>query len=172
MPKRTQLSADDVGGKAGAEEAAVERGRLFFVERPAAEAPQLALDAGFYERGFVRFGENGGERGFDVAVRNAADAEFAGDAKFSLMAILRMSAGEVAGVAGIVEIIQFAQFLQDGVGVVFFFGAQSEIFLHLVHGMCAAHQCASGRGVKAGLGGEFARSGAHEERILVTSGEC
>lgn len=166
------MSADDVGGKAGAKEAAVERGGLFFVERPAAEAPQLALDAGFYERGFVRFGENGGERGFNVTVRHAAGAEFAGDAEFSLMAILRMSAGEVAGVASVIEIIQFAQFLQDGVGVVFVFGTQGEIFLHFVHGMGAAHQCASGRGVKASLGGKFARSGAHERRILVTSGEC
>src|SRR5574337_797610 len=97
-----------VGGKAGAEQAAVERGKLAPVERAAARvAPaqlfQAALEALADERGFIGFREAFLERGFDVAVGDATGAKLASDAVATLAAGLGAIAGELARVAGVVE---------------------------------------------------------------------
>src|ERR1700683_1998305 len=68
-----EFGADDVCGKTGAEEAAVQRSDFALVER-AADMSEFALDAGADRGGFVGFGEHGVERGVDVGVVHAAGA--------------------------------------------------------------------------------------------------
>jgi hypothetical protein len=126
-----ELGADYVGGKAGAEESAIEGGEFFFVDG-AAKLGELALETGADKRGFVGIGEGGGESGFDVAVGDAASAEFAGDPETPLAAGLGVMAGEFAGVAGVVEVIVFAEARDDGRDEVFIFGAALEVLLHFV----------------------------------------
>ena len=155
-----ELGADDVGGEAGGEKGAVERGEFFFVER-AARLRELALQARADERGFVGFGENGIERGFDVAVRDAADAELAGDAETSLAAGLRVAAGIVESEFSIVEIILLSEACYDRSDEIFLLGAALEILLHFMNGVRAAHQCTQSGGVEILLSGELARGGAH-----------
>src|SRR5579863_5522600 len=78
-----ELAADDVGGKAGAEEAAVHRGDFVFGDL-AAERAKFAFEALANYGGFVGFLGGFGEGGFDVAVGDAAGAEVASDAEFAL----------------------------------------------------------------------------------------
>ena len=54
---------------------------------------------------FVGFGEDGVHGGFDVAIGDAAGAQFAGDAEASLAAQLGVLGCEVQSVFGVVEII-------------------------------------------------------------------
>ena len=160
-----ELVADYVGGKAGAEEAAVDRGALLFVKRTVGLA-EAALDAGTHERGFIGFGEYSFQRRFDVPVRDAAGAEFARDAEFSLATLLRVDAGVVAGVARVVEVLHFLQFLQDGFDVFFIFGAAFEICAHFVDRVRTSHQSSQCGGVEFGFAGMFSRRrGAHGKRI-------
>jgi hypothetical protein len=151
-----EFGADDIGGEAGAKKRAVEGSELALIER-AADMREAALEARADERGFVRFGEDGVERGFDVAVGNAAGAQFARDAKTPLAARLRVRASVVEGVAGVVEIVVLAQPGDDGRNEFGIFGAAAEVFAHFMDGVRAAHERAQGGGVKLLLGGEFAR---------------
>jgi len=151
-----ELGADDVGGEAGAEKRAIERGELASIER-AADVREAALEARADEHGFVCLGEDGVKGGFDVAVGDAARAQLAGDAKASLAAGLRVLAGVVEGVAGVVEIFMLAQPGDDGRDEFEVFGAAVEVFAHFMDGVRAAHERAERGGVKLLLGREFAR---------------
>ena len=70
---------------------------------------KMALEAGADGCGFVSLREDGVERGFDVAIGNAAGAELAGNAEAPLAARVGVLAGVIEGVAGVVEIVLFAQ---------------------------------------------------------------
>src|SRR5579863_4820749 len=119
---KAKLGADYVRREAGAEQAAMERGKLALVER-AAKMRQMALDARASGCGFVGFGEDGFQRRFDVAIGNAAGAKFAGNAEAPLTARIGVLAGEVEGVAGIVEIILLTEARDHTVDVFFIFSA-------------------------------------------------
>jgi hypothetical protein len=129
-----EFGANYVGGKAGAEEIAIEGRASFFVKRTF-DLAQAAFEARTDKRCFVRFGENGFERGFDVAVREAAGAEFADDSEFALVTVLRMDARIVAGVTRVVEVLELFQLLDHFADVVFVFGAAGEVFAHFVYGI-------------------------------------
>src|SRR6266705_4545124 len=97
-----EFAADEVGGEAGAEEGAVERGD-FAVVNFAAEKLHLPFDALADERSFVRFLGYFVQGGFDVAIRDAAGAEVAGDAEFALLARFGALPRELLGIAGVVN---------------------------------------------------------------------
>ena len=80
-----EFGADDVRREARGEEAAIERGEVALVEL-AAKVREPALEAGADKRGLVGLGENGIERSFDVAVRDATGAEITRDAVAPLTA--------------------------------------------------------------------------------------
>jgi len=134
-----ELGANDVRRKPRGEEAAVERSEFALVEL-AAKVREPALEAGADERGFVGLRENGVERGFDVAVGDAAAAEVASDAIASLTAHPGVVTGEFEGVARVVEIIQLTQARDHRGNQVFALGAAFEVLLHLVDRVRAAHQ--------------------------------
>jgi hypothetical protein len=158
-----ELGADDVRGKAGAQQAAIERGKLALVEG-AADAGQAPLEAGANEIGFIGLGENGGEGRLDMTVGNAAGAQFAGDTKASLAAGLRVLAGVVERVAGIVEIFLLAKARDDPGNELVAFGAASEIVAHFVNRVGAPHEGAKRGGVELGFGGKLAGRRAHEKK--------
>src|ERR1051325_1389493 len=66
-----EFAADDVGGEAGAEEAAVEGGEFLFIEF-AAEGAQFAVDALADDCGLVGVLSRFFEGGFDVTVGDSA----------------------------------------------------------------------------------------------------
>src|SRR2546425_3283084 len=100
-----EFAADDVGGEAGAEQAAIDGGELAVVNRlvrmGAAKRFQFAVNALADHLTFVFFLKNFLKSRFDVAVGNAAAAEVAGDAEFSLAAGFGGGTGELAGATGI-----------------------------------------------------------------------
>ena len=101
-----EFAADGVGGEAGGEEAAVEAGD-FAVGDFAARESEFAFDAvadGEALRFVVGVGVDGG---LDVGVGNAAGAEIARDAEFSLAADFGTLAGELLRVASVVELAVF-----------------------------------------------------------------
>jgi len=155
---RAEFGADYIGGKAGREQAAIEGGEFAPVER-AAEAGEAALEAGADEGGFVGFGEDGVERGFDVGVGDAAGAEFAGDAEAAAVG-MDAAAGEVEGVADVIEIVELAKARDDGGDEFYIFGAAFEIGAHVVERVGAAHKRALRGKVKLVLGREFRGRGA------------
>jgi hypothetical protein len=103
-----EFGADCVGGEAGPEEAAI-KGSDFALVEGAAQVGEASLDADANERGFVGFGEDGFEGGFDVLIGNAAGAKFAGDTEASLAAQFGVLVGVVQGVARVVEVVKFAE---------------------------------------------------------------
>ena len=159
-----ELGADNVGGKTGAQQIAVERGAFLFVERRT-ELAQAALDARVHQCGLVGFREDGFERCVNVLVLNAADAQFACDAEFSLPPMLRVDASIVPRVSRVVEVLHFFQPLYHFANVLLMFGAAREICAHFVHGIRAAHKAPQGGGVKFRFSGMFSRRGAHRRSI-------
>lgn len=158
------FAADDVGGKAGAEKAAVERSELLFFDF-AFEAAEFAVDALADEGGFVVRDGVFGEGGFDVLVRNAARAEFARDAELALAADFRTLADELFGEAGIVEEAAVLEAVDDGFDEPVVVGAMGEGLLELVDGMSAACEDADGSVVEIGFGVEAAGLREHEKSI-------
>src|SRR5690242_939255 len=156
-----EFAADDVGGEAGAEKAAVEGGELAIVDF-AAEGPQLTLDALADDGGFV--GAFGGffESGLDVAVRDAASAEVAGDAELALLAAFGALASELAGIAGVVDVAVLLEASDDSLDEVFVGGTADEGFFHLGDRMRATHEDFNGGVVQGGFGVELAGLGEHE----------
>lgn len=136
----------------------MQRGEFALVER-AAEVREMALEARANGRGLVRFGEDCFESGVDVAIRNAASAEFAGDAKTSLATRIGVLASVVKGVAGVVEVALFAEAGDYAVDVIFAVRTTCKILAHFVNRVRAAHEGAKGSGVKLLLGRKLARRG-------------
>ena len=114
----------------------------------------------------LRFVVGGGlDGGLDVGVGDAAGAEVAGDAKFSLAADFGALAGELLGVASVVELAVFLHAGHDDLGEEFVGGAAVEEALHFFDGMRAAHEGAEGDVVEFLLGVDFFRGREHEERM-------
>lgn len=107
-----KFRADDLGRKSRGQKAAVQRRDFALVER-AANVRQATFQAAADERCFVGFGKDCVQSSFDVAIRDAATAKFAGDAEPPLAAQLRVVAGVIESVAGIVEIVEFAEASDD-----------------------------------------------------------
>src|SRR6266404_5960438 len=112
----------------------------------------FALDALADHGGFVGVGGGFFYGGFDVAVGNAAGAEFAGHAVFALVADFGALAGELFGVAGVVDQAVLFQAGDDFLDEVFVGGAADERFFHVGDGMGAAHENFDGSVVEGGLG--------------------
>jgi hypothetical protein len=159
-----QFAADGVGGKAGAEQGAVERGDFLLVDG-AAEKFEFALDA-LTDGGLLGVVAGGfGDGDFDVAVRNAAGAEVSGDAKFALPANLGPLARELFGVARVVDQIVFFQAGQNHLRQKFAGGATLKEFVHFVYRMRPPHQRPQCNIVKFGFSVELARLGEHQRSI-------
>jgi hypothetical protein len=137
------------------------------------EQSQAAFQSGADQRGFVGFGEDLRDGVIDVAVGNAACAEFADNAETSLAADFYVLGGVVQGVLGVIEVIELAEAGDYGGHQVFIFGAAFEVLLHLVDGMRAAHEGALGGHVELGFGYKFAGGAAlaHGMRIVEEVGE-
>ena len=103
-----ELGANHIGGKARAQQAAIQGSDFALIER-AAKVREAAFQACADQTGFVRLGEDGFESGVNIAVRNAAGAKFAGDAEASLAAQFSMLVGIIQSVARVVEIVKFAE---------------------------------------------------------------
>lgn len=163
--KVAEFSADGVGGETGAEEGTVERGDFAVVDLftclGAAEKLELAIDALADDGGFVGVARGGFEGRSDVAIRDAAGTQLAGDAKFALFANLGALASELFGVAGIVD----QAFLREAgdyfLDEVLISAAADQSFLHFVDGMGAAHEDFYGGVVEGGLRVDGARLGEH-----------
>ena len=121
----------------------------------------MAFEALADEGGFVCVGEDGIEGGFDVAVGDAASAEFSRDAESSLAAGLRVLASIIERELCVVEVILFAEARNYGCDGFFVLGAAREIFLHFVDRVGPAHQRTERGGVKLLVGGRFARGRTH-----------
>jgi hypothetical protein len=156
-----EFAADDVGGKAGAEEAAVHGSELAVVDF-AAEGAQLAFETLADQGGFVGLRSGFGEGGLNVAIGNTAGAEIAGDAEFALAANFGALAGELFGVALVVNEAVLFEELEDEFDEFVVVRAASEMLLHFVDGIGAAHEGADGGIVEGGLGFGLARPGEHE----------
>lgn len=138
-----QFAAHDVGGKTGSQQTSINRGHFLFVDLffciGAAVGAEFAFDAladhcalvvglcGFFQRGF------------DVFVWDAAGAEVAGYAEFSLFAGFGALAGELLGVASVVHQAIFFQARHDDLNEEFVVAAAFEFFLHFMDGVGAAH---------------------------------
>jgi hypothetical protein len=155
-----EFAADDVGGKTGAEQAAVE-GSQFAVVDFTAEGTQLALDALSDDGGLV--GVLGGffEGGFDVAVGNATGAEVACHTKLALFSSLGALPGELLGVACVIDVAVLLETGDDFLDEVFVGGATDEGFFHFGDGMRAAHKDFDGSVVQSGFGVKLAGLGEH-----------
>jgi len=158
-----ELAADDVGGEAGAEQAAIEGGDFVVGDFAAGEA-EFAFDALADERGFVVFLGVFVECSFDVFIGDAAGAEVAGDAEATLAADFGALAGELFGVAGVVDQAFAFEAFEDVFDELVVVGAMGEGLLHFVDGMSAAHEDAGGGGVEVGFGLELAGTGKHGEK--------
>lgn len=154
------FAADNVGGEAGAEKAAVERGELFFFDF-SFEGAEFALDALANERGFVVLEGIFGESSFDVLVGNAAGAKVARNAEFALAANFGALTGELFGEACVVEEAVVLEALDDGPDERIVVGTMGEGSLELVDRMSAAGEDADGGVVKIGFGVDAARLGEH-----------
>ena len=75
-----------------------------------------------------------------MAVRDAAGAQFSGDAEFALLADFGALAGELFGVAGVVNHALAFEAVEDGLDHGFVVAAALEGFFHFVDGMGAAHE--------------------------------
>lgn len=149
------FGADDVRREAGAQEASVERGKPAPIER-AVQMREPALQPRANQAGFVGFGEDRLDGGFDMAAGDATRPELTCDAEASLAAGLRVGARVIESVARVVEISALAQLGNDPrheIGVV---RAAGEVIAHFMNRVRAAHQRAQGRGVEFFLGFEFA----------------
>ena len=107
----------------------------------------------------------GCDGGLDVGVGNAAGAEVARDAKFSLATNFGALASKLLGVAGVVELAVFFHTGEDDLGEEFVGGAAVEEFLHFLNGVWAAHQSAQGDVVEFLFGVDFARGSEHLLRM-------
>jgi hypothetical protein len=157
-----QFGADYVRGEARSEQAAIERGELAVVE-PAADVREAAFDAGADEQCFIRFGEDGIERGLDELVGDAAPAQLAGNAKASAMRA-HAAAREIECVALIVEIVKLAEPGDDGGDEVLIFSALLQVSAHIVQRIGAARQRTLRGEVQLMLSRELARCGAGAHR--------
>jgi hypothetical protein len=159
-----EFLADGVGGKAGGEQAAVEAGDFFVGDFTAGEA-EFAFDAvaDGEALGFIVGG--GFDGGLNVGVGDAAGAEVARDAKFSLAADFGALACELLGVASVVELAVFLHAGHNDLGEEFVGGTAIEQALHFFDGMRAAHQGAQGDVVELLLGVDFFRGREHEKRM-------
>ena len=164
MGDALEFGANDVGGEARGQEAAIKRSELALVDL-AANVGKPALEACADERGFVSLRENGIEGGFDVAVGDAAAAKIASDAITSLTAQPGVVTCELEGVTRVVEIIQLTQARDHGGDQVFVFSVALEVLLHLVDRMRAAHQSTLRGHFELMLGSELAavRAEGHGE---------
>jgi hypothetical protein len=158
------FAADYVGGKAGAEQAAVKRSE-FFVVNFAAEGAEFALDALADEGRFIVLLSVFREGRFDVLIGNATSAEFAGDAEAALAADFGALASELAGVAGIVNETLALEALHDLFDELLVVGAMGQGLLHFVNGMRAAGKDAGGGGVELRFGDKLVGPGEHEEKM-------
>jgi hypothetical protein len=156
-----EFFADGVGGEAGGEEAAVEAGD-FFVGDFAAREFEFAFDA-MADREALQFVVGVGFDGrLDVGVGNAAGAEIARDAKFSLATDFGALARELLREARVVELAVFLHAGHDELGEKFVGRAAIEQTLHFFYGVWAAHQSAQSDIVEFLLGIDFFRGREHE----------
>src|SRR5262249_17774540 len=135
-----ELTADEVGRKASGEERAVDGGKLLIrnflfhfgackYKPRTPERTEFAFDALADEGSFVLGISGFGDGGVDVAVGNAAGAEVACDAEFSLLSDLGALASELFGVAGVIELARFLEAGEDNLGEEFAVGAAEKLLL-------------------------------------------
>ena len=127
----------------------------------------MPLEAGAHRRCLVRLGKDGIERGFDVAVGNAAAAQLSRDTEATLPAGLCVMANVFKRVAGVVKILLLAEARDNGGNRLLILGAAPKVIAHLVNGVRAAHQCTDSRRVQLLLGFKLARrgTGTHRESL-------
>lgn len=159
-----QFFADGVGREAGGEQAAVEAGD-FLVGDFATGEFEFALEtvADGEALRFIVGAEFDG--GLDVGVGNAAGAEVARDAEFSLATDLGALARELLRVASVVELAVFFHAGYDDLGEKLVGGAAIEQALHFFDGVGAAHEGAQGDVVEILLGVDFFCRSEHEQRM-------
>ncbi len=100
-----------------------------------------------------------------MAVGNAAGAEIAGDAEFSLLAGLGALTGELFRILGVVDHAVFFQTRHHHLDQQLVIAAALQLALHLMHRMRAAHQRPHRHLIQLLFGFELARLGEHEERM-------
>ncbi len=131
----------------------------------AAEGTEFSFEALADDGGLVGFFGGFGEGGFDVAVRDAAGAEVARDAEFTLAADFGALASELFGEALVVDHFGAFEAVHDTFQERVVFGSTAEQLLHFVDGIGTAHKGANGGFVEFGFGFDLARLGEHGERI-------
>jgi len=168
--ERAKFAANDVGGKAGTEQTAVEGSDLVLADFASGSA-ELAFDALTDERGFVGGLGDFVEGGFDVAVGDTAGAEVAGDAEPALFADFGALAGELFGVTGVVDVAGGLEAVHHFFDEGFVVAAALESLLHFMDGMGAAHEDFDGSVVEGRFGVVLARLGEHEKKMKQGSKE-
>ena len=141
--ERAEFAADNVGGEAGAEEAAVDGGHFLFIDF-AAVGTELAFDPLADRDRFVGMLGDFFEGGFDVAVGNAPGAEVAGDTELSLFAGFGTLSGELFGVTRVIDQAVFLQPRHHHLDQQLVNAPSLQLLLHLVHGVRSPHQRAHG----------------------------
>jgi len=151
MGGSAQFTLDEIGGKACADEAVIERPSLSETDSTA-KPGEMTLETCPNKLCLVRFGEDRVESGIDMVVRDASGAQIARDTEASLSAPMSMAAGVFDRVAGIIEVVLFAQPRDDRRNVRFRFGTALQILPHLLNRMRAAREGPQRRVVKLLLG--------------------
>jgi hypothetical protein len=129
-----QFTANDIGGKACSEEAAIKRCGLALIDC-AASSGELALQARACERCLVRFRKDMVESGLDVAFRHTAGTQLACDAKRSLATSHRVLPSIFERIAGIVKVVLVAKTRDDRPNFLFVLCTAAQILTHLVNRM-------------------------------------
>src|SRR6266704_5888807 len=164
-----EFAADYVGGEAGAEKTAVDGGHLPFVDLlaciGAAKGAQLALDSLAHDGGFVGFLGGFFEGGFNVAVGDAAGAQVASHAEFSLFARFGALPRELLRIPRVVNQPVFFQPSHHKLNAQCIVAPPFELFLHLVDGVRPPHQSAHRDVVQLFFGLKLARLPKHAGSI-------
>ncbi len=166
MGETVEFSADDVAREAGGQQRTIERGEFALIDFAAEEA-EFAFDALANECGGIGLFGGFFHGGFDVAVRDAAGAQVAGDAEVALFAGLGAKARELARVAGVIDQIFALQTVDHGLDELFVFAAAPQGLVHFMDGVGAAHKDFDSGVVELRFGVELAGLAEHGGRIEV-----
>jgi hypothetical protein len=158
-----KFGSDRVGGKAGAEQAAVERGDLVLAEG-ASNVREAALQSRADHCSFVGFSKSCFESRVDVGIRHAPAPKLASDTEAPLPAPLSMLPGIIESIAGVIEIAAFAEPRDDGRDSFVIVSPAREIASHFINRMGAPHQRTKRSRVKLWLGMDFSRGILHERK--------
>src|SRR5215469_6467094 len=166
MRYATDFFANEVRREAGSEQRAVQRRKLALVNLSSRHS-QFPFNALADQRGRIGILGSFLQRGFDVAIGNAACAKLPRDSELTLLPRFRAKAYKLFRIAGVIDQVLAFQALDDAFQPIFVFAPPRQRLLHLRDGMGASHQDLDGGIVQLRFGFELTglAKGGHGVRI-------